>query len=240
MKLPSHKFSSALLSLIFIVSCMPGCATTAISPEEFKPMYGQPGTPRTSAQKQADEAFIREAAAAFSGSRERASTAAWRSGDQELNRNRPDMAMKFYNQSWLLNPDNYQPYWGFARILLERDQFDDAIVYAERALQLIDDDYQKVALLSDCGAVYTYKAQSLPADARDEKALWFARANQRFAESTRMDASYTLSWRSWARTLFLEERYVDAWDKVKKGRAAGTIYSPTFLQSLSEKMPEPQ
>jgi len=40
-----------------------------------------------------------------------------------------DYAMRRYNQSWLLNPNNYQPYWGFGRILLQ--QIDELVALAE-------------------------------------------------------------------------------------------------------------
>jgi len=174
------------------------------------------------------------------GTREKASTAFWHEGDGQLEHGHLDYAMKRYNQSWLLNPNNYQPYWGFGRVMAQREKPDEAIHYLEKSLQLIDEPYQKVALLSDIAMVYSQKAFYTPIENTKERAQWFALANQNFEESTRMDASYANSWRGWARSLYFEGRYSDAWDKVKKAKALNAPFPPKFINSLEEKMPEPK
>ncbi len=223
------------------VIILAGCATqSAVQPDEILPMYGQPGIARSAEQLRHDEEFIKQAAASFSGSRERASIALWREGDAKMSRGNLDLATKFYNQSWLLNPNNYQPYWGFGRVMAQREKPDEAIRYLEKSLQLIDDPYQKVALLSDTAMVYSQKAFYTPKDNAAERERWFQVANRNFEQSTRMDASYPNSWRGWARSLFMEGRYSEAWDKVKKARALGASFPPSFIKSLEEKMPEPK
>lgn len=226
-----------LRSLLFLV----GCATQpTIQPDEILPMYGQPEVLRSNEQKRADEDFIKQATASFSGSRERASTALWREGEALISHGNLDFAMKRYNQSWLLNPNNYLPYWGFGRVMAQQEKPDEAIRYLEKSLQLIDDPYQKVALLSDIAMVYSQKAFYTPIENATERARYFALANQNFEESIRMDATYPNSWRGWARSLYFEGRYAEAWGKVKKVRELNAPVPTSFIKNLEEKMPEPK
>src|SRR5437773_459917 len=136
----------------FLASCAP--------PEQRIdniPMYGQPAIPRPELLKKADEDFIKNATAG-SGSREAASKASFSEGEKFMNKGNLDYAMRRFNQSWLLNPNNYQPYWGFGRVMVAQGKFDEAIEYFEKAKQLIDDQYQKAGLLSDTAVAYSWKA----------------------------------------------------------------------------------
>lgn len=229
------------LLIVAITAILFGCATqSTILPDEILPMYGQPGIVRSNEQKQSDEELIKQKTASFSGSRERASIALWREGEQFMSRGNLDLAMKYYNQSWLLNPDNYQPYWGFGRVLAQKENPNEAIPQLERAAELINDPYQKVALVSDLGMVYSQKAFYTPEKNANDRAHWFELANKSFEESTRMDANYENSWRGWARSLYFEGRYSEAWQKVKKAKELGANIPPSFIKLLTVKMPEPQ
>ena len=108
------------------------------------PMYGQPAIPRPDNLKKADEDFIKEAVAGL-GSREAASKAWFAQGEEYMQRRDLDYAMRRYNQSWLLNPGNYQPYWGFGRVMLERGKFEEAIQHLDKAKSLVDDQHGKAA-----------------------------------------------------------------------------------------------
>ncbi len=166
---------------IVMLGSLFGCALADGVRIDSLPMYGQPEVERPDFLKKADEAFIEKATRGI-GSREKASQAWFAEGNRLLREGHPDIAMHRYNQSWLLNPDNYQPYWGFARILLEQDRMDDAIRFFEKAETLIDDPYQKPALLSDMGSAYTYKGKHVR--------HYFSKANQKFSESTGLDPAY--------------------------------------------------
>jgi hypothetical protein len=94
-------------------------------------------------------------------------------------------------------------------------------------------------LVSDIGMVYSQKAFYTSVENPKERTQWFALANKSFEESIRMDASYPNSWRGWARSLYLEGRYSEAWQKVKKAQELGATLPPSFIKSLAEKMPAP-
>ena len=63
-----------------------------------------------------------------------------------------DIAMRRFNEAWLLNPKNYQAFWGFGAVLSEQGKLVEAIEQLETARELIDDPKQRVALLSDLGS----------------------------------------------------------------------------------------
>jgi tetratricopeptide (TPR) repeat protein len=203
-------------------------------------MYGQPNIPRPDLLKKADEDFIQHAASGFGGSREAASRAWFAEAERYMNQGNLDYAMRRYNQSWLLNPNNYQPYWGFGRVMLVRGKTDESVDYFERAIDLCNDPYQKVALLSDTGTAYSYKAESIASGMALEKARYFSAANQRFAESTERDPAYGTAWYRWSQSLYREGKYAEAWEKLKRSRSLNVSISNAYVRDLSQKMPEPK
>lgn len=227
-----------IATFIAAVSLLSGCGTTGGTRIDNVPMYGQPVIERPEALKVADEAFIKTASEGL-GSRERACIAWWMEGDKYMREGNLDYAMRRYNQSWLLNPNSFRPYWGFGRVLLEQGQLDDSIKYLEKSLQLVDDEYQKVALLTDTASVYSVKANSSPADS-SERTKYFSLANRYLEESTKLDATYPNSWRTWARSRYFEGQFVEAWRMVNAARSRGAQFPPQFLEALAEKMPEPK
>ena len=190
-----------------------GCATSGGTRIDNVPMYGQPEIERPAFLKKADEDFVQKASTGF-GSREEASKAWWSQGEKFMSEGNLDYAMRRYNQSWLLNPNSYQPYWGFARVMLEQNKVDDAIKYLEKAESLIEDPYQKVALLADMGSAYSHKGIGSPE--------YFEKANQKFEESVALDPTYPNSWRRWAFSLYDQGNFKGAWEKVEKAEEKQT------------------
>jgi Tfp pilus assembly protein PilF len=149
--------------------------------------------------------------------------------------------MQRFNQAWLLNPKNYGAFWGFGAVLSRRGKLTEALEHLETARQLIDDPTQRVALLSDLGAVHSEYGARLPADRQLERAQQFVLANSRFTESLENDPHFAPSWREWAMSLYDQERYSEAWVKVKQAREnRAEPFPPGFLEKLSAKMPEPK
>jgi tetratricopeptide (TPR) repeat protein len=234
-----HKPYEVCYGTVVSMMLLASCATPDAQRIDNIPMYGQPAIQRPEALKKLDEDFINQATAGL-GSREAASKAWAAQADKFMSQGNLDYAMRRYNQSWLLNPNNYQPYWGFGRVLFEQGKLDEGIEYFEKAKLLVDDPYQKVALLSDTGSAYSHKADSLPVDKREERARSFELANRQFTESTKLDSTYANSWLRWAHSLYMEGRYVNSWEKLKKARSLGAKETSVFLEALQEKMPEPK
>lgn len=204
------------------------------------PMYGSPRE-KTDEQKKADEVFIKTVVA-DSGSREKASkkfaAEAWR---EKQKGNVPD-AMRRFNQAWLLNPNYYQPYWGFGALLLAEGKPAVAVTHFEKALALIDDEKEKPRLLTDTAKAYTRLGGVVTTttdQAQSEK--FFAKANSLFEEALILDPQYGNAYRAWAISLYNQGNYEKAWTMVKKLRGlGGPDFDPNFIDALSREMPEPK
>jgi Tfp pilus assembly protein PilF len=207
---------------------------------EKLPMFGQPKIARPENLKQADEAFVRDSALRY-GSRQAASNALAAQGWAAIRSKQADLAMQRFNQAWLLNPKNYNVFWGFGAVLSERGKLADAIEQLESAREMVDDPTQRVALLCDLGTVHSEYAARIPADKQLDRAHHFVIANNRFTESLELNPKYAPSWREWAMSLYDQERYLEAWIKVKQARELqAEPFPPEFLKKLAAKMPEPK
>jgi tetratricopeptide (TPR) repeat protein len=218
----------------------PGGAEAQSDGADNLPMFGQPTIARPENLKKADEAFIRDNALRF-GNRNAGSNILAGQGWTALRAKQSETAMQRFNQAWLLNPKNFRVFWGFGALMSERGRLAEALEYLETARELIDDPAQRVALLCDLGTVYSEHATRLPADRQLERAQNFVLANSRFTESLENDPKYAMSWREWALSLYEQERYSEAWIKVKQAREnRAEPFPPDFIKKLSAKMPEPK
>ena len=207
---------------------------------EMLPMFGQPKIARPDNLKQADEAFIRDTTLRY-GSRQAASNALATQGWAAIRAKQGDVAMQRFNQAWLLNPKNYSVFWGFGAVLSDRGKLADAIEQLETARELTDDSTQRTAVLCDLGTVHSEYAARMPAEKQLERAHHFVVANNRFTESLELNPKYAPSWREWAISLYAQERYSEAWIRVRQARALDADpFPPEFLKKLSEKMSEPK
>lgn len=204
-----------------------GCVTSPSTPRiDNIPMYGQPEISRPEVFRKADEDFIKKASAGFKGNREAASRAWAAEGDRFLSELNVDYAMRRYNQSWLLDPNNFQPHWGFGRVMVQTDRFTEGIRHLETAKKLCNDNYQKVALLSNLGVAHSFVGN-------------FQLANRQFQASATLDPTYANAWLRWSQSLYREGSFADAWRKLKQARSLGGDAPDAYLRDLSQKMPEP-
>jgi Flp pilus assembly protein TadD len=204
------------------------------------PMFGQPDIVRSENLKKADEEFIRNAVAKY-GSRQTASNAVAAEGWTLVRAGKQDAALQRFNQAWLLNPKNFQAFWGFGAVLSERGKIAEAIDQLETARELAGDQPQRVALLSDLGTLHSEYAVKMPPDKSLDRARQFVLANSRFTESLEIDPNFAPSWREWAISLYEQARYAEAWAKARRAKELNAEpFPPGFLQKLTEKMPEPR
>jgi tetratricopeptide (TPR) repeat protein len=229
-----------LLCTILVFFLVPRLFAAQSQSTDTLPMFGQPKIARPENLKQADESFIRDATFRYN-TRQAASVAFATQGWTAVRSGQLDVAMQRFNQAWLLNPKNYSAFWGFGAVLSQRGKLAEAIEHLESARELLDDPTQRVALLCDLGAVHSEYAVRLPADRQLERAQHFVLANSRFTESLDNNPKYAPSWREWAISLYEQERFSEAWVKVKQARENGAEpFPPDFLKKLSAKMPEPK
>jgi len=225
-----------IIKLIFctiFLSSLIGCVSNQARTPRIDniPMYGQPEIVRPDFMEKGDNEFINKVANEF-GDRKKASTLWWQQGDKFVNEGNLDYAMRRYNQSWLLNPENYQPYWGFGRVMLQQRKYNESIKNFEKAKSLIDDDYQKVALLSDFGSVLSHAAvNSTEVNTKNEL---YRKAESNFLESTNLDQKYGKVWLQWAYSLYQQGNYNESKEKLSKAKSLGESY-PKLEELLKSK-----
>ena len=225
-----------LVAIIFLVGCVSGGGTRV----DNIPMYGQPEIERPEMLKKADEDFINKAVSGI-GSREEASKLWWHEAERYMNEGNLDFAMRRYNQSWLLDPENYQPYWGFARVMVAKRQYEESFEYFKKAAELINDPYEKPALLTDFAVAYHNKANSLPSTDAEQRNKLFGLANSYFEQATKVDPKYPKSWLKWALSLYFQENYQESWEKIQIAQKLDSSIVPNgFLTDLKAKAPEPK
>lgn len=203
------------------------------------PMYGQPELARPASMKKADANFVKKVIKDFGPDLRAASNAWCEVGVDFLQKRNLDFAMRRFNQGWLLDPKNYQPFWGFGRVMLELSRFDEAVTHFETALSLCDDDYQRVALLSDAGTASSLYAKQATNLTQEQRTGAFTKAHRYYDECTQKDPSYGNGWLRWAMALEREGKFADAWVKIHRAQAAGAAIPPAFLDSMRKQMPEP-
>jgi tetratricopeptide (TPR) repeat protein len=214
-------------------------ADSSVNPDTL-PMFGQPKIARPDHLKSVDESFIRDSTLRYN-TRQAASGAFATQGWSSLRTKQLDVAMLRFNQAWLLNGKNYAAFWGFAAVLSARGSLLEAIEQLETARELIDEPAQRPALLCDLATLHSEYAASLPAERQLERAQRFVGANNRFTESLENDPTFATGWQEWAMSLYEQERYAEAWAKVKRARELrAEALPPEFLKKLSAKMAEPK
>lgn len=228
-----------LFLLLGLLGTVDGATAAKSDRVDNLPMYGQPQLARPPAMKKADAAFVKKVIKDFGPDLRAASNAWCEVGADFLQKGNLDFALRRFNQAWLLDPKNYEPFWGFGRAMLELDRFDEAVTHFETALSLCDDERQRVALLSDAATAFSYQAKLSASLTQEQRDAAFAKADRYYEECTRRDPSYANGWLRWAMALEREGKFEHAWVKVRRAQAAGASVPPPFLELLRKHVPEP-
>lgn len=225
---------------------------TANVPINLLPMYGYPGVQKTEAQKRLDEDFIRDVSKS-QGSRENAGKEFAARGWFYLEQGEAAISMQRFNQSWLLNPNNYMPYWGFGVLLKRQGKAAEGVPYFDKALSLIDGQHSdRPRLLADAAMAYADLGHSLATTDKSKSVQYFKKANSLAKETLILDSRFgdealRLQWEfreaySYGAYVYHDQgSYEAAWEVVKKSRASGGyVFESGFIEELSMKMPEPE
>jgi tetratricopeptide (TPR) repeat protein len=116
------------------------------------PKYG--GIPRTPQQAEADRKFIESMVQRFA-THDKAADDAIRRGFAFLEQADWRMAMKRFNQAWLLSPDKPEVPWGFGAALSYKGDFEESKKYFHEAVALAP---KNAKLLADFGFLYQFWA----------------------------------------------------------------------------------
>jgi len=229
---------SIIAAIVLTAYASAGEAQSGKPPLNLIPMYGYPEAVKTEAHKKSDEDFI-NSVSGTEGSRAIAAKGFAGEGWKYLSKGDAANAMRRFNQSWLLNPNDCQPYWGFAVVLFAQRKPSEAAIHFEKALSLIDEESEKPRLLSDASRAYS--VQGAFATDKIKAKEFFEKANSLLDEAIKLNPKYGSAYRNWAMSLYYEGNYEKAWDMVRNSRGlAGEELSSDFIDMLSKKMPEPK
>ena len=198
-------------------------------------MYG--GMDRSSVPdlKIADDKLISDASKQFGG-RERAATVWIEQGFKLQRQDKPGLAMRRFNQAWLLDPVNPEVFHGFAAVLYDGRDNCGAMQMSQRALSLGLDTSD---FLADAALVFSLCAVDPQKPAGLDRASLLKRSDELFAAASgRIDKTIYVH-DKWSQALYWRGEYEEAWEKVTLMRTVGGRPHEAYLRELRAKMPEP-
>jgi len=199
-------------------------------------MYGGIDRNANPQLKAADEQFIANVSKEF-GSRESASNRWVEQGVRYYRQDNYSMAMKRFNQAWLLNPKNPEAFWGFAIVYHDEGKDCEAKRQIDRALEL---NLSKPIALADAGSIYTLCAVSDNSLPQATKKQYFKKSDELYRKADAAAPNNDYISGNWAMSYYFRGDYAQSWEMVAKARRLGWVFPGRFLDSLRQKMPEPK
>ncbi|MNR83673.1 hypothetical protein D3C72_144550 [compost metagenome] len=229
------------LGLIFILTIfLSGCLASLPGKEGTRidevPMYGGMERAQYPTLKAGDEKFISDVSAQF-GSRERASIVWVDQAYKFYRQNQLGMAMRRFNQAWLLNPNNAEVYAGFGAVLMDQGKSCEAMSMMEKSLTLSPPEYQ--GIYADAARIVTLCAVNGKDLTSDGRTKLLARSEELYKKAEKIEINKKYVYDSWAMSRYLQGRYDDAWSMLAKARKIGGETPKSFLDLLQAKMPKP-
>ena len=209
------------------------------TPIDQVPMYGGMDRQSVPELKKGDEEFIAKVSSAFGG-RENAAKRWVVQAFAFYNHDELDMAMRRFNQAWLLDPKNPEVYWGFGAVLHDRGLAFGAYDMEMCAYKL---GFRDASFLADLGRVSALRTAGAK-DARElspeQRTAFIAESESYYEEAIKSGDKLGYIYDSWSSAKYWVGDYAGAWEKVKMARAHGAAANERFLAMLSQKMPEPK
>lgn len=218
-----------------LTACAAQSPSSGRKPIDQLPMYG--GMDRSSVPrlKAADERLIEGTIKKF-GNREKAAAEIVERGFRLYLQDDLAVAMKRFNQAWILDPDNPEVYWGFATVLHNRGENCEAMRMIDKSLSF---GRYITGLYADAGRIIVLCTVSDSSLSLDQRKKRLERSEALYAEALQRDDNKGYVFASRATACYWLGDYADAWRMVKKARDAGAPPKDEFLSMLRKKMPEP-
>ena len=234
---PAICTSVAGISLL-LSACVVSPTTASGTRIDEVPMYGGIDREKYPTLKEGDQTFIERVTEHF-GSREKAADVWINSGFRYYNNNQLDLAMRRFNQAWLLNPKNSEVFMGFSAVLHDQKKYCQAMDMAEHALTLKPPSYQ--GIFPDAGLIIVLCVvnQQNETITPEKKAQLLERSESLFQKAEEVELNKAYVFNNWAKAYYLRADYPKAWEAVAKARKLGSKISEKFLADLRNKMPEP-
>jgi hypothetical protein len=200
-------------------------------PDNTQPMYGE--VEKSEAHKKADETFIATVASQF-GSRDSASRRYIGIGWNCVSTDSLDMAMKRFNQAWLLNPKSPDCYWGFAVVTGRRGHDSEAIRLLKMGLIL---DSTHIGINNEMAILCLNNAMT----AKGKQAIMLAEESTRyFSRILQCHPQDTVSYARFAVASYYAGHLRESWKAVHRYEAmTGIPIDSQFRRSLESALKDP-
>ena len=222
-----------ILCAISLTACAIGSQTHTVNNDQL-PMYGGIDRQADPELQAADNKLIDTLVQKY-GSPEAAERSMVELGTRYFQGGNYVMAMRKFNQAWLLDPNSPDAYWGFAIIYDDQGKSCEAKRMIDRALQL---NLTRPVALADAGRIYTYCAVSNESLNETDRRLYFEQSEELYSRAVSMAPTNQYLFGSWAIAHYWQGDYADAWKMLKKQRALGGTPGEDFLSLLRAKMAE--
>jgi tetratricopeptide (TPR) repeat protein len=209
--------------------------TSVVRSQELneRPMYG--GIKKTPEMVRIDNEFVDYMVRTF-GSRDKAADDAIRRGFEFLANADWRMAMKRFNQAWLLSPDRPELIWGFGAALSYEGKFEESESYFQKAISAAPNNAR---LITDFGFLYQFWATRGTKD-KTEKLKRLERSIELYGQAARLEPSYERIYFDWAVSLYFNADYAGAWRKINEAeKLGGKSIDRKFVADLTKKMRRP-
>ena len=221
---------------LLLASCVASSTVSGQTRADEVPMYGGLDRSQTYDLKAADDKFISDVTQHY-GSREKAGRAWVEQGFKFYQQDNLGMAMRRFNQAWLLDPANPEVYTGFSSVLHDQGKNCEAKQMMEKALNLNPPSFQ--GIYPDAARIFTLCAVSDKSLAPTVKEDLIARSEALYKKAEELEPNKKYVYSSWATAYFWRGQYAEAWTMVAKERGLGGMPGEKFLSLLRGKMADP-
>ena len=226
-------FKRLLLALLLFTCCHMGWAEEINNvPINLLPKYGL--LPKPPEMLAADQMFIENVTKDAKGDRKAAAVAFAGIGWEYYRKGDRATAMRRFNQSWLLDPQNGFAVWGMAALESNAGHHDSAQKLFEEAETLVPESERLRCKVDHARMLGIASAQS-------HNPQQLEQALARFAEIYQIAPDFIENLQNWAITLYLHGNYAKAWEIIKLAEKTPKAkqLSQEFLHALEAKMPRP-
>lgn len=199
-------------------------------------MYGGMDRSKHRKTRKGDAKFIKNVTQAY-GSRENASQEWIEQGFRFYLNDEIGMAMRRFNQAWLLNPKNPEVYVGFAAVLHDQGNNCKSMEFTKKALNMNPPTNQ--GIYPDAGRIVILCAISDKSLSEVDKILMFKQSESLFNKAEKIEPNKKYVYATWASAYYWRGEYKKAWKMVAKQRELGGEPNRKFLELLSSKQIKP-
>lgn len=231
----NSKVNLLLLVIVLLSGCMASGPTPTGSNIAEIPMYGGMDRKSDPRLREADETLIAGVTKEF-GSREKASQVFVDQGIRYYQVDNYSMAMKRFNQAWLIDPSSPGVFWGFAIVYHDEGKNCQAREMLEKAVSL---GLSNPISLADAGRIYTLCAVGGEIVDATTKERYLQQSEEFYKQAESAAPGNDYIYGLWATAYYWRGDYVNAWKMVNKQRSLGGTPGGQFINLLRAKMAEP-